>query len=124
MKTDKIIELLLKLAPLLRQLLSRKQTPSPEEQEQLRRKAEDSLLHRKVNAMSVSSQVPSPSGVLSKADAVKLLRTSAVVAVAAGLAHLIEGVPALDLGQYDSLVTPILIMVLESLRRLFDGPKV
>ena len=65
---------------------------------------------------------PSPRGTLSVADAVKLLRTAAIVAAAAALAHLAQGVPALDLGRFDDLATPIIIMVLEAIRRLIGGP--
>lgn len=63
----------------------------------------------------------SPRGALSQGDTLKLLRTAVVVALGAGLARLIEGVPGLDLPM-DALVTPIIIMALEALRRLLSGP--
>jgi len=125
MKADQIVSLLLKLAPLLKRLLQ-KQTRSPEEQERIRQASKDALLKRKVNAMSeVSNQapVPSPRGILSREDIIKLVRTAVVVAAGAGVAELIKGVPALDLGVYDDVITPIVIMLLEAVRRFLAGPK-
>lgn len=124
MKVDRIIELILKLAPLLQKLLQRKPTPSPEDQERIRREAEEALLKRKVNVMPVSSPAPvSPRFSLNSKDVLKLVRDAAVVGAGVAVGELIKGVPGLDLGVYDDLITPVVIMLLTALRRWVGGPK-
>lgn len=74
-------------------------------------------------AAPAPAAAPSPVGALSQSDTLKLLRTAAIVAAGAGLAHLIEGVPGLEL-PLDELITPVVIMALEGLRRLLNLAKI
>lgn len=126
MKLVQILELVVKYAPVLQKLLSRQTQSELEVRKQAREKAREAaknvLLNGKAQPMPATSPSPSPRGVLSKSDVVKLLRLAAVVAAGAGLSKLVEGVPGLDLGPYDDLVTPVIVMVLEALRRLVGGP--
>lgn len=115
---NRLLDLVVKLVPVL--LKRRQSSPSPADLESAKQAARDALLQGKEPVMAEVS--PSPRGALNAVDALKLLRMAAVVAAAAALSHLIQNVPALDLGRLDDLVTPIIIMVLEALRRLVGGP--
>ena len=65
---------------------------------------------------------PSPRGVLSGADLLKVLKGALIAGAGVALARLADMIPGLDLGTHGDLIAAALMIVINVLRKLIGGP--